>query len=187
MAVSIKDYAASRGVAYEAVRRQLITYADDLEGHIIVAGNKRMLDDEAVSFLDSKRSKPVVVMAAPQVSDLESSSNEEVLALRQTIDDLRGQLIAAQQRVIELQQLEIVHAEELAQGKAAINQVRLLTDQNQSLTSRNEEIVAQNAVLEEQKQALSDDKSQLMKERDEAKNEAQSYVKTIFGLYRKKK
>ena len=65
---NIKDYAASHGVSYEAVRRQIARYSGrEMDGfrisdHIIKVNRTQYLDDEATAFLDARRAQnPVVV------------------------------------------------------------------------------------------------------------------------------
>lgn len=60
--ITIKDYAHSKGITYEAVRAQLHRYAKELDGLIVKQGRTQFLTDEAVAFLDAKRaSNPVVI------------------------------------------------------------------------------------------------------------------------------
>lgn len=188
MEITLKEYAATRGIAYEAVRRQLRTYANDLEGHIGMNGNARTLDDFAVEYLDTKRAKPpVVVMSTRAEQDIPDASIEEIAALKTKIEELSTQLIAAQQHLIEVQQREIAYAEEMAKGRQAIEQVKLLTERADDLVRHNEEIAAQKASLEERNANLEEAKAQITAERDAAKADVDSYTKTIFGLYKKKK
>ena len=65
---NIKDYAASHGVSYEAVRRQIARYSGrEIDGfrisdHIIKVNRTQYLDNEATAFLDARRAQnPVVV------------------------------------------------------------------------------------------------------------------------------
>lgn len=55
MFVSIKEYAESKGISYESVRRQIPKYEKELNGHIVKRNNTRYLDEYAVSFLNTKR------------------------------------------------------------------------------------------------------------------------------------
>ena len=55
MRLTIKEYALSRGVSYEAVRMQLKRYGQQLDGFIERQGRTQYLTDEAIAFLDSKR------------------------------------------------------------------------------------------------------------------------------------
>ena len=61
--MTIAEYAKSRSVSYEAVRKQINRYSIELDGHISKQGRTQYLDAEAEAFLDSKRQKdPVFVL-----------------------------------------------------------------------------------------------------------------------------
>lgn len=93
--VSIKDYAASHGVSYEAVRRQITRYSGrEIEGfrlseHITKVNRKQYLDDAAVDFLDARRAQNPVVVQQEQ-------RDETIERLRTEVDRLQKRLIAAQ-------------------------------------------------------------------------------------------
>ena len=92
--ISIQDYATQKGVSYEAVRKQIDRYKEDLEGHIVTQGRKRFLDDEAVSFLDEKRnSNPIIIM--------EQSKDDEIRQLQAENKELLMKLCMAQERLLE--------------------------------------------------------------------------------------
>lgn len=72
--VSLKEYAKNKGVSYEAVRKQVNRYKDELKGHISKVNRTQYLDEEAVAFLDSKRAEsPIIIM--------ESGKDEEIQRL----------------------------------------------------------------------------------------------------------
>lgn len=72
--ISIKEYAKNKGVSYEAVRKQVDRYKGELKGHISKVNRTRYLDEEAVEFLDSKRTEtPIVIM--------DHDKDEEILRL----------------------------------------------------------------------------------------------------------
>ena len=93
--VSIKDYAASHGVSYEAVRRQIARYSGrEIDGfrisnHIIKVNRTQYLDDEATAFLDARRAQNPVVVQQEQ-------RDETIERLRAEVDLLQKRLIAAQ-------------------------------------------------------------------------------------------
>ena len=93
--VSIKDYAASHGVSYEAVRRQIARYSGrEIEGfrlseHITKVNRKQYLDDAAVDFLDVRRAQNPIVVQQEQ-------RDETIERLRTEVDRLQKRLIAAQ-------------------------------------------------------------------------------------------
>jgi hypothetical protein len=94
--ISIKDYANRKCVSYEAIRKQVARYRDELEGHVFIQGRTQYMDEEAVAFLDQKRAaNPVVVM--------EEQKNDELEALQMKVEALTNQLMANQQEMIALQ------------------------------------------------------------------------------------
>ena len=82
---TIKQYAEEQGVSYEAIRKQIGTYREDLKEHIIVKGRTQYLDDWAVNFLTERRKENSVILINQDKAD-------EAEALRQQIETLRTQL-----------------------------------------------------------------------------------------------
>ena len=118
--ITIKDYANNHNVSYEAVRKQLRRYADQLEGHITRKNRTQYLDEYAEQFLTEKRQQSVVIV-------YEQAKEDELEALRKEVSDLRWQLLKAkdtilknQEKIIELQDERV----ELLQEKA--KQVKLI-------------------------------------------------------------
>lgn len=110
--ISIQDYAIEKGISYEAVRKQIDRYKNDLEGHIITQGRKRFLDDAAVSFLDEKRNgNPIIIM--------EQSKDEELQRLRAENKELLLKLVTAQERLLN-------DADRIAALTAEVSELRLL-------------------------------------------------------------
>ena len=108
--ITIKDYAKSHGVSYEAARQQIGRYMDrEVDGfrladHISKIDRTQYLDDEAVAFLDNRRAKnPVIVQ--------QEGRDETIERLRQRVDDLQTRLLAAQDEYRAL--LQDKHAIEL--------------------------------------------------------------------------
>lgn len=88
--ISLKDYAKQNNISYEAVRKQVVRYADELGAHIIRDGRQQFLDEEAVTFLDAKRQKNPVAI-------IQMDKDER-------IEDLQRQLDVAKNLIIELQE-----------------------------------------------------------------------------------
>lgn len=93
--ISIKEYAKSHGVSYEAVRSQVARYMDRevdgfrLSDHINKVGRTQYIDDEGTAFLDERRSRsPIVVQ--------QEERDETIERLRKRVDDLQARLIEAQ-------------------------------------------------------------------------------------------
>ena len=108
--ITIKDYAKSHGISYEAARQQIGRYMDrevdgfHLADHISKIDRTQYLDDEAVAFLDNRRAKnPVIVQ--------QEGRDETIERLRQRVDDLQTRLLAAQDEYRAL--LQDKHAIEL--------------------------------------------------------------------------
>lgn len=92
--ISLKDYAAQRNITYEAVRKSVTRYKEELEGHIVVTDRTQYLDDEAVAFLDERRKKNPVVI-------IQQSKDDEINQLRQEKEQLKDKLIAAQEILLK--------------------------------------------------------------------------------------
>ena len=98
--ITIKDYAKQQGVSYEAIRKQIKRYEDELEGHLVKQNRFLMLDDEAVQFLDSKRSEnPVIVYEQNKDEELEQLRHENKVLLIQ-MNTVQDQLGKVQQKLI---------------------------------------------------------------------------------------
>lgn len=91
--ISLKDYAAQRNITYEAVRKSVTRYKDELEGHITIVDRTQYLDDEAVAFLDEKRKKNPVVI-------IQQNKDEVIEQQAAQIAELKDKLLAAQEVII---------------------------------------------------------------------------------------
>lgn len=99
--ISIKDYAKSHGISYEAVRQQVSRYAGrEIDGfcladHITKVDRTQYIDDEGAAFLDARRAKnPVIVQ--------QEERDETIERLRAQVGELQARLIAEQDRYIKL-------------------------------------------------------------------------------------
>lgn len=90
--VSIREYAQNKGVSYEAIRKQVNRYRNDLDGHISKINRTQYLDEIAVEFLDSKRSEnPIVVMETErdeEIKRLESENRALIVKVAELQDAL---------------------------------------------------------------------------------------------------
>ena len=92
--LSIKDYAKSKGVSYEAVRKQVSRYKIELDGHIFKTNRTQYLDDEAVAFLDQKRAENPIII-------IENDKNEETERLKTENELLKGKILELQELIIK--------------------------------------------------------------------------------------
>ena len=100
-ATSIKDYAKSRKITYEATRQQVKRYEKELQGHIHRQNRTQYLDDYAVDLLDDHRQQsPVVIVNQDRDAELEQLRTENKTLLQQ-VAMLQDKLLAAQESAIE--------------------------------------------------------------------------------------
>lgn len=93
---TIRDYAKTRNVAYESVRKQVKRYSKELKGHTVKDG-ATMLDDFAIEFLDKHRMKrDVNVIQEPDAQE----TQQEIINLRAEIEQLKQKLVDAQTEII---------------------------------------------------------------------------------------
>lgn len=98
---SIKEYAKANHITYEAARKQVKQYADELRGHIVTRNRTQYLDDEAVALLDEhRRGSPVVVYNQDREAALEQLRQENK-ALLQQVAALQDRLLTAQDSALE--------------------------------------------------------------------------------------
>lgn len=88
--ISLKDYAKQNNISYEAVRKQVVRYADALGAHIIRDGRQQFLDEEAVAFLDEKRQKNPVAI-------IQMDKDETIEALKKELDAAKNMIIGLQE------------------------------------------------------------------------------------------
>lgn len=114
--LTIKEYAKSRSISYEAVRQSIKRHKSELADHISKQGKTQYLDDTAVVILDKYRTKGNITV-------FESVEDQAA-----TIDQLKNQIILLQNQIIELQQ-------ESRAGIEARSKLELIEANNESLTA----------------------------------------------------
>lgn len=197
--MTIKQFAESQGITYEAVRRQVARYSEELSDHIIRKHRTQYLDEKAVEFLKERRRESPIVM---QVVD----QSEEIEELRSQIETLKAQLMSAQgellksqderlkaqNRIIELQEEAKKTLEDRARYSALLEDNEAKTKKLQEAEGQLSEIQKARdddlQALEEIRKQRDDDQrliEDLQKERDDALRESKSYYRSWFGFYRK--
>lgn len=176
--ISIKDYAAQHGISYEAARQQISRYSGrEVDGfriseHINKVGRTQYLDDEAVDFLNERRSRnPVIVQQEGQ--------SETIERMRARIDALQNRLIEAQDEYRTLLQdkhaIEI-QAQKLLEDKQQVEELRASTEaaEKRAEVAESDKEVALKAKeeAEETAERIKEDFEQLKKELEEAKRQA---------------
>ena len=182
--VSIKDYAASHGVSYEAVRRQIARYSGrEMDGfrisdHIIKVNRTQYLDDEATAFLDARRAQNPVVVQQEQ-------RDETIERLRAEVDRLQKRLIAAQDeyRVLLQDKHEIeLREQKLLADKDAIDGIKAAAEEAIARAEKSEESrhVAEEAAKAAQEESV---KRQKRRVRLLRKHRSESARWSLRGLW----
>lgn len=176
--VTIKQFADSQGITYEAVRRQVARYSEELSDHIIRQNRTQYLDEKAVEFLkERRRESPIVLQTIDQ--------GEEIGRLQDQVESLKAQLVTAQNKLLEAQE-RVISLQDEAQ-KALEDRARYTAlledheDQKRKLQETSDQLRRVEADRDDAVQRAQD----LQTERDEAVRESKSYIKSWFGFYRK--
>lgn len=113
--ISMKEYAEKHDISYEAVRKQVKRYQNDLKPHIHKVGRVNYLDEEAEAFLDEKRSKnPVIVVEDDRKNEIQRLYDENK-ALLLKITELQSLLICEKDKVQQLQDALLAEREQVKQ------------------------------------------------------------------------
>lgn len=205
--MTIRQYAESQNVTYEAVRKQIVRFKEDLKGHIVRKDRTQYLDKWAVEFLTERRRENPIILVS-------QDKDEEIEAMKAQIEALRVQLMTAQtellrsqeerlkaqDRIIELQDeakktledrarytalLEDYEAKDKKLKEAEIREADL-TGQIEQRDSQIHTIQTEAEGLRRQVEADGETISILQKAFAEAQREAQSFTPSFFGFYRKK-
>ncbi len=177
--VTLKQFADEKGITYEAVRKQTVKYASELEGHIVTMDGTRYLDEEAQSILsDRRRQSPIVV----RIEDTQADNEEYT----KQIETLKNQLLKAQERVIQLQDEARTGIEEKIKYQLLIGDYE---EQKRRLRETEAALIENRSALDserEMRRNLQNQTEKQEKQIEDLRAEAGSYEKTWFGLYRKK-
>lgn len=130
--ISLRDYAKDKKVSYEAIRKQVVRYKEDLGDHIIVDGRQQFLDEYAVAFLDERRRKNPTVIYHQEKDETIEALQQEVArllrkqeALRDQIDDLKEYKRLAEEQRYALEDARAAQErrqQELLQREAAMDE-----------------------------------------------------------------
>lgn len=88
--ITIKQYASSRGVSYEAVRQTIKRHHAEVSEHLHKEGRRTLLDAEAVEILDRYRNNTVTVQPQTDLENMEYISNlkDEIIRLQNENNEL---------------------------------------------------------------------------------------------------
>ena len=172
--LSITEYVTSRGISQTAARRQIKRYSEELEGHIIISNRRKMLDDFAVEFLDSHRMQRAVVI------NNDNDLIRQIETLKAELETMKSELIHIQNRYISLRDEQAP----LLEYKTKAEMLLLDQERNrEELRKSQEDLKKSREELQESRGEIASLKADL----EETRIEVNSFEKSIFGFYRKKK
>ena len=168
---TLKQYAKDQGISYEAVRKQVVRYAEDLADHVVKKDRVQYLDQWAIDFLTERRKESPIVL-------VNMDQSEEIDRLKEQIEILKVQLMTAQNELLKEKDRIISLQDETKQLIEDRGKYTALLEDSKTKEERLKEAEDQISVIRKEAEDL-------RKERDEAQKEAQSFRKSIFGFYRK--
>lgn len=101
---TINEYAKEKNVSYEAVRRQIKRYSEELKGHIIKKNHIQFLDTYSCEFLDKKRKNNSVVVFETSKDERIEFLEKENKNLLVKIVNLQNELLQEKDEVKKLQE-----------------------------------------------------------------------------------
>lgn len=102
--ISLKEYAQKKNISYEAVRKQVNRYRNELGDHLYKKDRTQYLDEEGEAFLDQKRaSNPVILVEHDKDEQIEDLTRQNE-SLKVKIMELQDQLIKSKDQLLERDQ-----------------------------------------------------------------------------------
>ena len=102
--ITLKEYAEKKSISYEAVRKQVSRYREELGDHIKKEGRTQYLDDWAEEFLDDRRASNVVVMYEHAKDERIEELEQQNQNLRLKVMELQEKIIARDEKLFEMQE-----------------------------------------------------------------------------------
>lgn len=200
--MNLSEFASTRGITPAALTMYIKRHATDFEGHLIKDGKNTLLDETAIRLLNQKYPDPVsLVEYRDTPATLERLSRTEA-KLDAAEQEARSYRIMYEQQLMKVNELQEQLNANIALVAESKSKLKLLEDQSEQLRvnqTENRRLTdeLQNQIQkthEESKRAdLAENDSQHLQQQlddvrgqlDEAKEEAASYKKSIFGFFRK--
>lgn len=156
--ISIKEYAKRNNVSYEAIRKQLKRYENELSNHIIKKNRTQFLDNEAVAILDSHRKESPTVIYNQDISD-------EIERLKQENHNLLIKIASQADKIAELNEWKANNSLLIAE---AGNNKKLLDNTTKELERTNEAFFELDQEKKSIEKELAITKDELEKERNKS-------------------
>lgn len=195
--MTISEFASSRGISPQTVTMYITRHADLFDGHISKDGKNTVIDNEALTLLNKKYPDPVSLV---EIRDTEETL-QKLAEAEAKAEQFRLAFEKAQE---ELKQLYAAQAANATLVEEAKSQKLLLEDRSRELTEtkeKNDRLSAEvmNQIQKTAEESKRADVAEVRLEQSEkslaetverlraAEDEAASFTRSIFGLYRKKK
>ncbi len=102
--ITLKEYAEKHGISYEAVRKQVKRYREELGDHLQIKGRTQYLDEAGAAFLDSKRAGSPIIIMEQSKDELIEELKADNAALKDQVLRLQELIIRRDDRLMELQE-----------------------------------------------------------------------------------
>lgn len=138
--ITLKEYAERENISYEAVRKQIKKYGEELKGHIHVKDRTQYIDDKGVQILDDIRGSNKIIIT-------DKAKNDELEQLKEENKNLLIKIASLQEKIIEKQEC----ISELQNEKTALIQKQ----QSESEEKENEisDLIKQLVEIEQRKKS----------------------------------
>lgn len=180
MLISIKDYAQQNHITYEAVRKQVTRYREELGDHIVKDGRQQFLDEYAVAFLDERRQKnPIIIY--------QQSKDEQIEEMENTIKRLLAESTELNQKIAALYEEKAKTAQLLAEAnanklalEASLVEKAQLQEQLEQARREKQEVANQADIARQQITIIGE-------ERDQAANKAKEEHDALIAMEAQKR
>jgi len=102
--ITLKEYAKKKNISYEAVRKQVNRYREDLGEHLYKKNRTQYLDEEGEAFLDQKRAANPIILLEHDKDDQIEELKRQNEQMKIKIMQLQEQIISRDEKVMELQE-----------------------------------------------------------------------------------
>ena len=184
--MTLKQYAESKNVSYEAVRKQVIKYKKELADHIIRKDGVQYLDQDAIAFLSEKRRHSPLVIVHEENTDRIKELEAEVESLRAKLMTAQDEIMQTQRRLIETQETAKDAIEAKTRYSLLLEDHQHTKEELDQARAERDQIVTERDQMKEAL-TMTEHKLKLAEiDKEKAEQEANSFQKSIFGFYRKR-
>lgn len=133
--ITIKEYAKSRSISYEAARQSLKRSQPEIESHLHKHGRTQYIDDAGIDILDKHR----INKGSPELFTGKENPSD-------VIDSLKNEIIVLQKQIIDLQK-------EASIGIEAQTKLKMIEANTEKLENENKELKSDNHDLRDELQS----------------------------------